>query len=458
MRICLVSHQFVPDNPAGVEIFVHRCARALLELGHEVLVFTTRKDLSRADGSIVEEVYDGVRTKRWIRNLFHEDFRATYDDPRADAAFRREVLDDFRPDVVHAHHLIHLSIGIAEAARLAGIPVFMTLHDYWLECPRMGRLLAWDGGVCERVDHERCGRCLQRFPWRNPPRLKPVARGISLVRRVTGLNLQRPLQHVFRKRQGRRATENAAFDVPDHDAAMEGALAVRQQALRERLVPAVDQFLCPSRFLLERLRAWGIPDEKLVHQPYGVPRPEHFERAERGAGPFRFAYCSSVLPHKGAHVVLDAVEQLRARFPAARAAVSIHGGWASNPDYGAQIERRGQELGVEVTGSYDPSAIDALLSRTDALITPSIWFENQPITILDARVRGIPCLVSDYGAMRELVADEGLRFKVGDGADLARAMALVIEEPTRGVEGEYVPPTPAEDLDKTVRLYGSRCR
>ena len=74
MKICLVSHQFVPDNPAGVEICVLRAAQALASLGHEVLVFTTRKDLSRRDGTLIEEIYRGVRTKRLIRNLFYSDF------------------------------------------------------------------------------------------------------------------------------------------------------------------------------------------------------------------------------------------------------------------------------------------------------------------------------------------------------------------------------------------------
>lgn len=456
MRVCLVSHQFIPDNPAGVEIFVHRCARALASLGHEVLVFTTRKDLSRREGSVVEEVFRGVRTKRVIRNLFHSDFARTYEDPRVDEIFVREVLEDFRPDVVHAHHLIHHSVGLPEAAQRAGIPFVMTLHDYWLECPRMGRLLAWDGQVCEEVDFERCCRCLQRFPWRNPPRLAPVARALSVLRSATGLDAQKPLQRIFRRRQGRSATENAPFDVPERDLPMEAALGARQKVLRERLVPAVDRFLCPSRFLLERLAAWGIPDEKLVHRPYGVPRPpEAWSRRRAEDGAFRFAYCASVLPHKGAHVVLDAWErgQFAARGRGVR--LSIHGAWSSNPSYGEEIRSRGEALGVTVSGAYDPSSIDELLADCDALITPSVWFENQPITILDARVRGIPCLVSDYGAMRELVADPELRFAVGDGGDLARAMDVVLEEPGRGIEGEYDPPTPEQDLDESVMLYRS---
>ena len=47
----------------------------------------------------------------------------------------------------------------------------------------------------------------------------------------------------------------------------------RQFLVRERFIKAqldlVDRFVAPSRFLLERYAAWGLPREKLVEIDYG---------------------------------------------------------------------------------------------------------------------------------------------------------------------------------------------
>lgn len=452
MRVCLLTHQFLPDNKAGVEVYVHRCARALLAQGHDVMVFATRKDLTRREGEVVEEEFEGVPVQRLIRNLFHDGFGRTFADDVPEAAFQRAVLDDFRPDVVHVHHLIHHSMGVPALAKARGIPVAMTLHDYWLECPRMGRLLAWDANICEVVDLERCSRCLQTFSWRNPPRLAVVARSLHGLRRATGFDVQKPLQRIFRTLGGKRSKDGD----PPPDAALVKTLEERRRVVRGRLVPAVDRFLCPSRFLLQRIAAFGVPAERLFHNPYGTPRPPAGWSRHPRQGPRRLAFCGSVLPHKGVHVLLAAFRLLRARYDDSRVTLAVHGGWESDPGYGERMKALGGELGVRVTGSYDPPQIDHLLADVDALVVPSLWYENQPITILDARVRGIPAIVSDCGGMAELVRDAELRFRTGDAADLCRALAAFVERPERAEES--LPPTPEEDMQRTLKHYAALVR
>ncbi|MEK8106126.1 glycosyltransferase [Micromonospora sp. M12] len=46
------------------------------------------------------------------------------------------VIDEFRPDVLHLHNIYHqLSPSVLAAARTAGVPCVLTLHDYKLACP-----------------------------------------------------------------------------------------------------------------------------------------------------------------------------------------------------------------------------------------------------------------------------------------------------------------------------------
>ena len=463
MRVCLVSHQYLPEQRAGAEIYTHRLAKSLIERGHEVLVFSTKKDLARPEGQVLEQEFEGVRNLRVVRNLFYRDFRETFEDPLPGRRFVEHVLTKFKPDVIHVHHLMHHSLALPALAKAAGVPVLMTLHDYWLACPRFGQLLDHEGKICNTVDLHRCSACMTRFSWRNPSKLRHVARGLEILRRTSGLDIQKPLQDAYRSWQGKDKEQAQA--VPDD--ALHAALEARREVVHQHLIPAVDRFLCPSRFLKERMESLGFPSGKMRFHPLGVPPAVACPGLAKGpvstkgpvsaeGRPLRVAYMGSVLPHKGVHLLLDAYEILGLH--EVEIDMAIHGGSASNPTYGEEIRSRAQELGVRFTGSYLPEKIDSLLAGTDLCIVPSLWFENRPITILDARVRHIPCLVSDLGGMAELVPDPRLRFAVGDAEAMAHRLTELARSGVANLDIGDLPPNPDQDLEKTLQEYASICR
>lgn len=67
----------------------------------------------------------------------------------------------------------------------------------------------------------------------------------------------------------------------------------------------------------------------------------------------------------------------------------------------------------------------------DALIVPSIWFENFSLVTQEAFLFGVPVIASDIGALRELVEDgkNGLLFRVGDAADLRSKVEYLVRNP-----------------------------
>ena len=75
--------------------------------------------------------------------------------------------------------------------------------------------------------------------------------------------------------------------------------------------------------------------------------------------------------------------------------------------------------------------IAKMLSETDVIVVPSIWYENSPLTIHEAFMAHIPVITANIGGMAELVQDgiNGLLFQVGDPKDLARKMQKVIDDP-----------------------------
>jgi glycosyltransferase involved in cell wall biosynthesis len=86
--------------------------------------------------------------------------------------------------------------------------------------------------------------------------------------------------------------------------------------------------------------------------------------------------------------------------------------------------------GAEITGWQPQSVVEKHLRSARALILPSLWYEAQPLSVLEAAAVGIPAVVPDSSAARELVEDgvTGLWFRGGDAADLAQKMAMLRDD------------------------------
>ncbi|WP_232628599.1 glycosyltransferase family 4 protein [Methylobacterium sp. Leaf118] len=83
-------------------------------------------------------------------------------------------------------------------------------------------------------------------------------------------------------------------------------------------------------------------------------------------------------------------------------------------------------------GWHDPAGVKSALRAARALVFPSVWYEGQPLTVLESLAMGTPVIVSDICAGREAVADgvSGLWFRSGDAASLAAAMTRLCDDAT----------------------------
>src|SRR3954465_2965713 len=161
MRILKVIHDFLPYHTAGSELYCFHLARELAAR-HTVRVLFTEVDPTRQQYSWRRTSYLDVEGYEVVHNHLYPTFEHTYADPQMDRVFE-QVLQDAAPDVVHIHHLLNHSINYITIARRRGIPVVMTLHDYWLSCPNYGQRLKPDAGVCEEVVPDACADCIARY-------------------------------------------------------------------------------------------------------------------------------------------------------------------------------------------------------------------------------------------------------------------------------------------------------
>eukprot|EP00445_Apocalathium_hangoei_P081160 CAMPEP_0204180900 /NCGR_PEP_ID=MMETSP0361-20130328/51416_1 /ASSEMBLY_ACC=CAM_ASM_000343 /TAXON_ID=268821 /ORGANISM="Scrippsiella Hangoei, Strain SHTV-5" /LENGTH=234 /DNA_ID=CAMNT_0051140391 /DNA_START=42 /DNA_END=743 /DNA_ORIENTATION=+ len=139
LKVLLVIHGYPPLYNAGSEVYTQTLARALQQRGHSVVVFCREED-TIAPYFRVRKDHDGP-VPLHIINI--PNLRDRYRVEEVDRALG-ELMDEFKPDVVHSGHLNHLSTSLVQEVTRRGIPFIYTLHDFWLLCPR-GQFLQFVG-------------------------------------------------------------------------------------------------------------------------------------------------------------------------------------------------------------------------------------------------------------------------------------------------------------------------
>jgi Glycosyl transferases group 1 len=81
-------------------------------------------------------------------------------------------------------------------------------------------------------------------------------------------------------------------------------------------------------------------------------------------------------------------------------------------------------------GKVPNQRVTEVYEHTDVLILPSIWPENQPVSITEAMAAGIPILASRIGGIPELVEDgmSGWLVAPGDASELALKIEFLEEK------------------------------
>jgi glycosyltransferase involved in cell wall biosynthesis len=388
MKILLVAHKYPPHSLGGVEVYTRHLARALGER-HRVRVLYRHDQQGGPPWAELDEVVDGVETRRvslaprGLAASVAGEFLGTFLNPSIEEGFAR-LLADWRPDLVHFQHVMALSARLPARAARAGVPALLTLHDYWFICGN-SQLIWPDARTCR-------GKAL----------------GMNCVRCAAAARFPLPLAAAA------RPTLAPLFIYRDR--------VVRRAAMDAR------RLISPSRFLAEQYLAAGFPAERISLLENGLPLEEIRREAWRPSqGPLRVTYLGSLAWQKGVHVLVEAANGL----PPGSARVRIYGDPAVFATYAARLRQAAQQPWIEFMGRVDNEQVGQVLADSDVVVVPSVWYENSPIVIQEARAAGVPVVASGHGALAEKVRHEidGLLYAPGDAAALQRALLRLWDEP-----------------------------
>ena len=434
LNLLYVVHGFPPDTWAGTEVYTLNLAREMSARGHRVTIMTRvpaeTGGRARPDFSIEETEFEGLTVLRMTHRLEHRRLSDSFDQPKAEVAFRG-VLARLQPDLVHFQHLIHTSAGLVQVAKDAGLATVITCHDFWALCSRV-QMIRPGGAICPSNMGSGCFLCIKE-------------KGLEHVERAKKLDQTLGAGKVL----GALASKFADW-VPSWGSAGNGggeagagakrrAQEYRDLRAREQAVPAAyaaaDLRISPGRFLREMLLQSGHFDPHTFLYSENGMRTDHVRALEKRPDPdgrVRFGFVGSLVWYKGGETMIKAMVQLAERSSTPQATLAVWGSFDPESDeHHRELERLAQGAGVEFKGRFDNERLAEVYAEIDVLIVPSVWYENAPVTIREAFLTGTPVVTSNLGGMAESVRDgiDGLHFAVGDDTDLARVLARFLDEP-----------------------------
>jgi len=292
------------------------------------------------------------------------DFRRFLRNSAARRALSRLILDHGPFDLAHLHiYYGRLTAAVLSELRAFGVPVVQTLHEYKLACPVYTMERA--GKVCDLC-----------------------------VKGSTLSSLR------FRCKEGSLARSTATL-IEYWTSRLQGDVRL------------IDKFICVSDFQLRVMQRAGIPTAKLCRIYNFVEIPEALPlKAEKRSN--HLLYFGRIEQLKGLPSLIKAVRETGHRL-----IIAGSGGWQREMELSIQ-----SDIKIEYVGFLSGPSLRSLISTAKAVVVPSEWYENCPMSVLEAKAVGTPVIGARIGGIPELIRDgvDGFLFNPGDHIDIAEAL------------------------------------
>jgi glycosyltransferase involved in cell wall biosynthesis len=363
MRILQVNKFHYPRG--GADKYYLELGEALEKAGHKVAYFSMRHPKN------IPSSWDRYFVSRLsfneggIKDKLKAPGRIIYS-LEAKSKFKKLVLD-FKPDIIHIHNIYHqLSPSILDVAKKYKIPVVMHLHDYKLICPNYQ--LFCRGQICEACKKDKYFNCVYRRCFKN-----------SLSQSLLAA-LEMTIHHKWLKIYKKN----------------------------------ISLFIAPSNFMKNKVVEYGWDEKKIrvVYNSFSASlsaSQEELRSKKEGDYLFYFGRLSS---EKGLSALIKAATLSKQNLKIA----------GVGPCY-EDLKKLAISLNapVEFLGFKTGDRLKKLIMEARAVVLPSIWYENMPLSLLEALSLKTIVIASLQGGMPEIIKPgyNGFLFEAGNVNDLA---------------------------------------
>lgn len=273
----------------------------------------------------------------------------------------KKLIQHTRPTIAHAHSIYHhLSPSVLTLLKEENIPTVMTAHDLKVACPAYKMLNK--NGICE------------------------ACKGGNLFNVVKN-----------------RCIHNSL--ITSSLVAVESTIHKQLGLYRNNL----DAIITPSQFYREKLIEWGWPPDQITYIPNFIHYDTYTPNFEAGN---YFLYFGRLAPEKGVDTLIKAAVR-----------TGIHLKIAGTGPYEQALKQLipADCNTIEFLGFCQGDQLWSLIQHARAIVIPSQWYENAPISVLEAYASGKPVLGARIGGVPEMLkhGETGLLFESGNENSLA---------------------------------------
>ncbi|MBF0413344.1 MAG: glycosyltransferase family 4 protein [Desulfamplus sp.] len=273
-----------------------------------------------------------------------------------------KILKKFKPDVVHAHNIYgRLTTSVLDLLYANNIPIVMTLHDYKLICPSYKMM--FNNRVCEDCKGGKYYQAVLNKCHKNSMAASAI------------YALETWLNDYFQKYR-----LNVSF------------------------------FVAPSLFLKDKLVDFGWVSEQVIYIPnYIVSKvfEPNYDSKDY------LLYLGRLSAEKGISTLIQAFLEVESK--SIKLVIAGDG-----PERGYLESISKNDNRIKFTGYLSGNELREVTRNAKAVVIPSEWYENAPISILEAFAYGKPVIGARIGGIPEMVVDgkNGLLFESGNVRDL----------------------------------------
>lgn len=303
-----------------------------------------------------------------------------------------QLLNNEKVDLSHFHIFQHqISPSVFGPLRNRKIPIILTLHDLKPVCPNYKYYV--NGNVCEACTGGKFINCFKN----------KCTKGSTLGSMVNTVEMY------FHRMMG--YYEN------------------------------VDRYIAVSKFYKHKMIESGFSENKIDYLPNYIDAKEY---TANGEDKRYILYFGRLSEEKGISTFINSAE-VNSDIP-----YYIVGTGPMEEELKTAVKNK-QLSNVEFLGFKTGNELKTLLSECTCVVVPSEWYENCPMTILEAFASAKPVIGSNIGGIPELIDDgvDGFVFEPGNVQALSKQIKLLWQDPlTTKAMGK-------KGLDKVVRDFNA---
>jgi glycosyltransferase involved in cell wall biosynthesis len=339
MRILLIN--YIHFKKGGAEIVYFNTAKLLEQHGHEVYFFSTNHpDNIPYECSSYFSIYLDYRKPSFTNKIKSIPL----------FIYNKEVfkklltfIDEIRPDVAHIHLFLGgLTTSILKALKKRKVPVVHTVHDYRLICPAY---LFLDG------ENKICEKCKDQFYLH------------CLIKRCSEKNLP----------QSAMLSMDAYF---------------RKYFIKP--INYIDRFIFVSHFINDKHIEFNPSYKSIAKIMYNFIPDLKIIEPNKSKGEY-FLYYGRLSREKGVNFLVEVADKISLPLKI------VGAGPLSEHYYNKTFKS------IEFLGYKSGEELWHLIRNASFIVVPSEWYENNPLTILEAYASGKPVIGSDIGGITEII-------------------------------------------------------